>query len=157
MVYDQPDSVQAPFFFSAGLRGNDVMDNNVVVQSDTASLENVTSSFVYKEPSFVSISTPSMIKKGLTYHWELQATDVNEEITNEYHAIPTPASSVVTFTGISGPTNIRVINALGAVVMQTNLDVNTTRINVSSLANGRYSVLLTSLADTRVVPILIHR
>ena len=157
MVYDQPAPLTENVLALVGLRGNDILDNQVLVSLAENDLMNVRESYIKGGFSLVSFNNELAMKKGLTYRWELQATDVADNAVSEPQAIPTPATSLVTLTGIGGPTNIRVVDALGAVVLLGQLDVGSTRINVSALASGRYSVLLNTPTGTRVVPVLIHR
>ncbi|MCX6141574.1 MAG: M12 family metallo-peptidase [Candidatus Kapabacteria bacterium] len=155
-VYDAPADVTEQLQAEIGLRGNDILDNQLLLSLAEDDLEDVRAVYVPGGYSLVSMKSNAAIKKGLTYRWELGATDVEETVVDDYSISPTPASSTITVGGVHSSTSVRIVDALGSTVMTVMVDQGASRINVGSLANGRYTAIMTSGGLTGALPILVQ-
>jgi len=156
-VYDAPDSVQFPVATSIGLRGNDVLDWNVVSQGADSTMDNVTAGFAYNTQPTAKISSVSDVPKGLTYRWELGAVGVEDADESEFGVYPIPATAMIWLRGVDGRADVRIINDRGADVPSVSIPEGLPRINVSMLASGRYTIVVKAGNTTRSVPLLIAR
>jgi len=161
MVYDTPDSVQYPFAAWVGLRGNDVLDNNVVTSA--GSMQSATAGFVYPEFPRMTINTPADVPSGLTYHWELGATSVAHDETNAPVSIHyNAAQTTLVVNGITERSTAMIVDLLGNIVLTTHLEPGTLTTsgqawNVSSLASGRYTIVITGEPHTVIESFVVVR
>jgi hypothetical protein len=156
MVYDEPDSVQFPFEAWVGLRGNDVLDNNVVTSA--TGFNNGVAAFQYPELPRMTVDAVEDIPSGLTYHWELGAVSVSENDDQTIISVEHDGTgSMITINGVQEHSQAVIIDMLGAIVRTLSLEPGTRTLNVSSLASGRYTMLVNASGVTQAVPFVVAK
>lgn len=157
MVYDQAGEISESVVAQVGLRGNDILDNQGVFSLAEDDLEDVRAAYIPGGYSQISMLTAEGMVKGLTYRWEIGSTTVDEDELSEIVVSPNPSRDVITVGGVDGETTVRIVDMLGSVVLTKQLSSDAARIDVRSLATGRYVLLVTAAGGLRSIPLVIGR
>lgn len=90
-----------------------------------------------------------------SYSKTIVVTSRNDITANLY---PNPAKNGVVLNNLIGINNISIVNSLGQVVMQkSNVSASTINIDISTLANGFYNVLVRKYGDTKTIKLSIQK
>ncbi|MBC8124307.1 MAG: T9SS type A sorting domain-containing protein [Candidatus Kapabacteria bacterium] len=158
MVYDRPVPFTERVAALVGLRGNDILDNQVLISLAENDLLNVRETYVKGGFSMISMQNESAMKKGLTYRWEIAPTGVDDVESVKTGINPTPSTSEFVLSGYDGGTiRVRIVDVLGAVVLTQELPAGERTVDVRTLSSGRYSVVVTTDSRQTAHPLLIHR
>ena len=79
---------------------------------------------------------------GDTVHIDPNKVGVVEPEQLDISIYPNPTNGLVTVDGVTGQTNLSVMNAVGQVVFRTNLEADKSRVDLSHLNNGLYVLKL---------------
>lgn len=156
MMYQMSTDFDEMLNVQVGLRGNDIFDNNVVYQRSSTDWSNVDADYRGQYASTLVLNRAS-IPPGLTYRWNPVSLSVDELLTTEITLIPNPATSEVVLNGVNSDAVVRVVDVLGSAVFTTNISPESQRIDVRSLAVGRYSVVIQQGETITSLPLLILR
>lgn len=157
MVYDAAENVVEQIIAVIGLRGNDILDNQLLTARSANNLTDVNAIYIPNASAFVSLLTSDGMKKGLTYRWELAATLVDEDELTKLAVTPVPASSEVLISGLNEAADVRIIDALGSVVASAKLEKGNTHLYIGSIAAGRYTLVVSQSGTLSALPMLIIR
>jgi len=156
MQYQRPANVQVPMQTRIGLRGNDLLDHQVIRCGTLMS--DATAEFDLDGTTIIDISTPDQFTDGLTYHWEIAPTvSVQDHAVSHLRLQPSVAQSTVEVIGLREPTLARIVDLFGTVLRTVQLTGAPYRINVHDLAPGRYALVCTENSIPVVLPFIVLR
>jgi len=157
MVYNGAENLAEKVQAEIGLRGNDVLDNQLLVPLSDNDLTDVRARYVPGGYGTVTLQSAEGMKTGLTYRWELPATSVDEGMQHTVTVSPIPVSAHVFVRGLTATTDVRLIDMMGDVVVSTKLNAGDSQLDVSLVAPGRYTLLLTDAGVASTFPLIIMR
>jgi hypothetical protein len=91
----------------------------------------------------------------------IEACDLNvstaESINSleRYRLFPNPATNFLTITGDLRKCNITVVNSIGAIVLNQEMDANSAVLNVGALGSGNYTLKIDNGASQRVEQFIV--
>lgn len=156
VLYAKPAAIQRPFQTVIGLRGNDILDHQVV-KSD-ASLNAATASYVALGDQIVSINDPGQFTDGLAYHWELDPTlAVDEDASSAVAIHPSIGTSSVEILGLRGDVTVHVADLLGSVVRTMTMPDGQHTIALHGLSAGWYTAVVLHDGTRHALPFMVAR
>ena len=156
MVYDRPGDLPQETQLLIGLRGNDIYDNNIVTSA--GGMSQAVARYSPNGTPFVTLRSADDITSGLTYHWELNTTSVEgDEEISAITIVPNVAHSTVVVRNASTDCTAHVVDVLGVVVQSVTLSNGITAIDVSSLAAGRYMLVVPKTTQSQTVSFIVCR
>lgn len=156
MLYVQPTAIQVPFSTVIGLRGNDILDHQVI-RAD-ASLQAATAAFVAFGDQTLRITAPEQFTEGLAYHWELdRSLSVDEDASTAVAIHPSIATSSVEIHGIRGDLTVHVIDLLGNVLRTMTMPDGQRTIALQGLSTGWYTAVVLKDGNRHALPFMVAR
>ncbi|MBU3679643.1 MAG: T9SS type A sorting domain-containing protein [Candidatus Kapabacteria bacterium] len=156
IVYDTEIPIPQPVDVQVGIRGNDVLDNQVVRSGGSSDLLQSTAAFDPKGTSRLRLTSTRQFAKGTTFHWELGPTSVYEEASDVTLA-PNPVSEALTVRAIKDGARISLVTLQGRVLMSQVSNGSSTSIDVSALPQGAYQAVIGCGTDVIVRPFTVVR
>lgn len=156
MLYESPVKVQLPIQTRIGLRGNDLLDHQVVQAG--ATLADARTEYVLEGPSHIDITSPDQFTSGLVYHWEIDPTlSVAEDGSQPVTLSPSIGTDGIELNGLHEAVSVRVVDMLGTVVHTTLVSSGAGTINTDGLVAGRYTVVFTLAGMLYSLPFILLR
>lgn len=145
---------------SIGLRGADYLDTRLIAfgvpVEDWSNPGTTTDSPLEHN---LRAERPDVPPNGLTYRWFNPATDVASDATTSsaLTIAPQPANDELAIRGLPQGSRLRLVDVLGRTVLSMNDAYTNTRLSVSSIPTGRYSLLVDSESGTSVHAVMVAR
>ncbi len=156
MVYDTEIPIPQPVDVQVGIRGNDVLDNQVVRMEGTSDILQSQATFDPNGTIRLRLTPSRQFAKGTTLHWELGPTSVYEEASDVTLA-PNPVSESLTVRANKDGTRISLVTLQGRILMSQISSGSSTSIDVSALPQGAYLALIGFGTEIVVRPFTIVR
>jgi hypothetical protein len=156
MVYDTEIPIPQPVDVQVGIRGNDVLDNQVVRTVGTSDILQSQATFDPNGTSRLRLTSTRQFAKGTTLHWELAPTSVEEE-SSDVTLAPNPVSEALTVRAIKDGTRITLVTRQGRILMSQISNGSSTSIDVSALPQGAYHAVIRCGTDVVVRPFTVVR
>jgi len=120
----------------------------------------VTTYYTFTKGTSADIQTPATDANfsNISLHWQPTATGVDETENPEINVYPNPSNGVFNID-MYQVNNIKVMNALGAVVYDEKIDASTitTKVDLSSFANGIYFITASNNKGTLNQKLILNK
>jgi len=156
MVYDTEIPIPQPVDVQVGIRGNDVLDNQVVRSGGSADLLQSMAGFDPKGTVRLRLTSTRQFAKGTTLHWEMGTTGVDSE-SPLLLVGPNPTQDELRIQSVEPGSTIRVVSLHGQILRTRVAEADDVTIDVSSLPQGVYLATLVSSGDVVNRPFAIVR
>jgi hypothetical protein len=156
MVYDTEIPIPQPVDVQVGIRGNDVLDNQVVRTVGTSDILQSQATFDPNGTFRLRLTSTRQFAKGTTLHWELAPTSVEEE-ASDVTLVPNPVTEALTVRAIKDGTRISLVTLQGRILMSQISNGSSTSIDVSALPQGAYHAVIGCGTDVIVRPFTVVR
>lgn len=156
MVYDTEIPIPQPVDVQVGIRGNDVLDNQVVRSGGSSDLLQSIAGFDPKGTVRLRLTSTRQFAKGTTLHWEMGTTGVDSE-SPLLLVGPNPTQDELRIQSVEPGSTIRVVSLHGQILRTRVAEADDVTIDVSSLPQGVYLATLVSSGDVVNRPFAIVR
>lgn len=143
MVYDTEIPIPQPVDVQVGVRGNDVLDNQVVRSGGSTDLLQSIAGFDIKGTVRLRLTSTRQFAKGTTLHWEMGTTGVDSESPSLLVG-PNPTQDELRIQSVEPGSTIRVVSLHGQILLTRVAEADDVTIDVSSLPQGVYLATLVS-------------
>ncbi len=157
MVYDTEVPIPQSVDVQVGLRGNDLLDNQVVRSGGSTDLLQSTAAFDPNGTVRLRLTPTRQFAKGTTLHWEMGTTGVEDDTASQVALIPNPSHSRFMLTNTGEGAMIRVVSAQGIEVLRLISSSSDMPVDVSMLPPGAYTVIVSSIGRIASIPLTIVR
>jgi hypothetical protein len=157
VVYDSASGVTKALMAQIGLRGNDQLDHASLALYEENVMASARASYT-QNMQFVAFDDARAMPRGLTYRWRSVASSVDGDADAAVRRCePLPASDRMMIRGFTGPLTVRVLDLVGATVLNATCPDGNHTLDVRALASGRYVVVVDSMGTATALPLLISR
>jgi len=143
MVYDTEIPIPQSVDVQVGIRGNDVLDNQVVRSGGSDDLLQSTAAFDPNGNARLRLTPTRQFAKGTTLHWEMGTTGVDSE-SRSLLVGPNPTQDELRIQSVEPGSTIRVFSLHGQILRTRVAEADDVTIDVSSLPQGVYLATLVS-------------
>jgi hypothetical protein len=143
MVYDTEIPIPQPVDVQVGIRGNDVLDNQVVRSGGSDDLLQSTAAFDPNGTVRLRLTPTRQFAKGTTLHWEMGTTGVDSESPSLLVG-PNPTQDELRIQSVEPGSTIRVFSLHGQILRTRVAEADDVTLDVSSLPQGVYLATLVS-------------
>ncbi|MFM8771418.1 MAG: T9SS type A sorting domain-containing protein, partial [Candidatus Kapaibacterium sp.] len=156
MVYDTEIPIPQPVDVQVGIRGNDVLDNQVVRSGGSSDLLQSTAAFDPNGTSRLRLTSIRQFAKGTTLHWEMGQTGVDEQRASVM-VQPNPVCDHLRVDSIEPGSTVRIVSLEGRTLRQAVAQSATLTLDVVDLPQGIYQCVISHAGDVMQSPFLIIR
>ncbi len=158
MCYKRPADIPKPVSAQVGLRGSDILDNQLLALYSENSFTSARAVFTPNASTFVTITSADAIPDGVAFVWEDPTTSVSDENNaQQIRLSPIPSETWFAVHGLESPGRLTVVDMQGKTVLVASDVAGPTAVSVASLAPGHYTVVVDTPGKRCALPLVIHR
>ncbi|MEN9281114.1 MAG: hypothetical protein RL594_49 [Bacteroidota bacterium] len=156
MSYDTEIPIPEPVDVVVGLRGHDVLDNQVVRSATNGSILEARAAFDNLGTVRLRVTPSRQFEKGTTFWWELGTTSVSSTDGN-VSAMPQLVHEALHLDTIRPGTLVQLLSMQGQTMRNIEATGTDVRVDVSDLPSGLYQLVLRSEHHVQHCPVIIVR